>query len=145
MKLQLFKFGEHYKRFLQLRRFYWLSWLRSFGLRRSALSGSLRFGLDALDALRRSRASLWSMLFFLMLLLAYFFGVRDVSWVSHYLFDGSQRLVGRMSQCDCSPCSKINRPHGACTIPRTRRLDPLICLPGQVYPPTGREDPTRIY
>src|SRR5439155_426464 len=79
------KFGEDYKRFLQLRRFYWLSWLRNFRLRRSALGGRLRFGLDGL-APGRSRASLWrSMLFLMMLLLADFLGVRDVSWVSHQL------------------------------------------------------------
>src|SRR4030095_14778996 len=121
MKLQLFKFGEHYKRFLQLRRFYWLIWLRSFGLRRSALGGSFVFGVDVLGALRR-RASLWSMLFLMMLFLANFFSVRDVSWVSHQLIDGSRRLAGCMSQRDCSPVrkySKINHLHAACTIPRT--------------------------
>src|SRR5437870_3571715 len=30
MKLQFFKFGEDYKRLLQLCRFYWLSWLWNF-------------------------------------------------------------------------------------------------------------------
>jgi len=33
-----------------------------------------------------------------MLLLADFFGVRDVSWVSHQLIDGSQRLAGCIPQ-----------------------------------------------
>src|SRR5438270_6647249 len=48
MKLQFFKFGEDYKRFLQLCWFYGLSWLCSFGLWNSALGrrGSLLFGLD---------------------------------------------------------------------------------------------------
>jgi hypothetical protein len=41
-----------------------------------------------------------------MLLLANFFGVRDVSWVSHQLIDGSRRLAGCMSQRDCSPVRK---------------------------------------
>src|SRR4029077_10138429 len=98
MQHQLLKLGEDYKRFLQLRRFYWLSWLRSFGRRRSSLGGSFRFGLDVLDALRRSRASLWRMLVLMMLLLADFFGVRDVSWVSHQLIDGFQGIAGRMSE-----------------------------------------------
>src|SRR5947208_9617640 len=85
MKLQLLKFGEDYKRFLPLRRFYWLGWLRNFRLRRSAVGGRLRFGLDGL-APCRSRARLWrSMLLLMMLLLADFLGVRDVSWVSHQL------------------------------------------------------------
>src|SRR5438093_12393889 len=84
MKLQLLKFGEDYKRFLQLRRFYGLSWLRKFRLRRSALGGRLRLGLDGL-APCRSGASLWSMLFLMMLLLAYFLGVRVVSRFSHQI------------------------------------------------------------
>src|SRR6266487_6855747 len=103
MKLQLFKFGQDYKRFLQLRRFYWWGWLRSFGLRRSALGNRrslLLFGLDVLGALRRSGASLRSMLFLMMLLLADFFRVRDVSWVSHRLIDGSRTFSGRISQPD---------------------------------------------
>src|SRR4029077_507711 len=102
MQHQLLKLGEDYKRFLQLRRFYWLSWLRSFGRRRSSLGGSFRFGLDVLDALRRSRASLWRMLFLMMLLLADFFGVRDVSWVSHQLIDGCRRPSGCISRRNCS-------------------------------------------
>src|SRR6266496_2005499 len=36
------------------------------------------------------------MLVLMMLLLADFFGVRDVSWVSHQLIDGFQRFAGRI-------------------------------------------------
>src|SRR4029450_6495999 len=110
MELQLFKFGQDYKRFLQLRRFYSWGWLRSFGLRRSALGNrrSLLFGLDVLGVLRRSGASLTSMLFLMMLLLADFFRVRDVSWVSHRLIDGSRTFAGRISQQDSFTCSKLN-------------------------------------
>src|SRR5258708_1233230 len=102
MKLQFFEFGKDYKRFLQLRWFYWLSWL-CFGLSSSAVGDGCRFlfGLGVLGTLRRSRASLWSMLFFVMLLLANFFGVRDVSWISHQLIDGSRWLAGRMLKHDC--------------------------------------------
>ena len=43
MELQFFKFGKDYKRFLQLRWFYWLSWLCSFGLWSSALELDVAF------------------------------------------------------------------------------------------------------
>jgi hypothetical protein len=105
MKLQFFKFGEDYKRFLQLCWFYWLSWLCSFGLWSSSLGArcSFLFGLDVLlGTLRRNRASFWSMLVLMMLLLADFLGVRDVSWISHQLIDGSQRFTGRISPVICS-------------------------------------------
>src|ERR1044072_6662684 len=104
MKLQFFKFGEDYKRFLQLRWSCWLSWLCNFGLWSSALGDrrSFLFGLDALGALRRNRASLRSMLLLLMLLLADLLGVRYVSWISHQLIDGSQRFTGRIFRMGCS-------------------------------------------
>src|SRR5882757_1951767 len=38
------------------------------------------------------------MLVLMMLLLADFFGVRDVSWVSHQLIDGFQGVAGRISE-----------------------------------------------
>jgi len=36
------------------------------------------------------------MLVLMMLLLADFFGVCDVTWISHQLIDGFQRLAGRI-------------------------------------------------
>ena len=43
-------------------------------------------------------ASVLSMLSFVMFLLSDFFGVCDVTWISHQLIDGSQRCAGRMFQ-----------------------------------------------
>ena len=43
------------------------------------------------------------MLVLMMLLLADFLGVRDVSWISHQLIDGSQRFTGRISMQTTSP------------------------------------------
>src|SRR5206468_8654485 len=42
------------------------------------------------------RARFLSMLLLVTLLLDDFLGVRDVSWVSHQLIDGFQRLAGRI-------------------------------------------------
>ncbi len=53
MKLQFFKFGEDYKRLLQLCRFYWLSWLCNFRFGR-AFGDRCRLlvGLNVLRVLR---------------------------------------------------------------------------------------------
>src|SRR6516164_3853452 len=103
MKLQFFKFGEDYKRLLQLCRFYWLSWLCNFGFGRG-FGNRCRFlvGLNFLGVLRRSGASLRSMLILMMLLLVDFFRVCDVSWVSHQLIDGCRRPPGCISRRNCS-------------------------------------------
>ena len=53
MKLQFFKFGEDYKRLLQLCRFYWLSRLCNFRFGRAfGDSGRLLVGLNVLRVLR---------------------------------------------------------------------------------------------
>src|SRR5262249_45665641 len=95
MKLQFLKFGEDDLRLLQLRRFYWLSWRRDVRLD-GAFGDRCRLvvGLNVLLWRRMSRASLRRMLLLMMLLLTDFFGVRDVSWISHQLIDGFRESFG---------------------------------------------------
>src|SRR5262245_14584776 len=97
MKLQFFKFGEDCLRLLKLRWFCRLRWLCNVRLGRAFCDGcSILVGWSVLLWLRRSGASLRSMLLLMMLLLTDFFGVRDVSWVSHQLIDGCRGLFGRI-------------------------------------------------
>src|SRR5215469_16637787 len=104
MKLQFLKFGEDCKRLLKLRWFCWLSWLCNFRLGR-AFGNRCRLvvGGNTLLALQRSGASLGSTLLLMMFLLTDFFGVRNVSWVSHHSIDGFQTSGGRVSIQTTSP------------------------------------------
>src|SRR5262245_29884474 len=98
MKLEFLKFGEDYKRLLQLCRVCGLSRLCNFRFAR-AFGNRCRLLIRwNLLMLRRSGATLGSMLLLMMLLLADFFGVSDVSWVSHQLIDGCRRPSGCISR-----------------------------------------------
>src|SRR4029077_10475121 len=57
------------------------------------------------------------MLVLMMLLLADFFGVRDVSWVSHQLIDGFQGVAGRISE-------QTTHKHDGVTTALCRRAGP---------------------
>jgi len=59
--------------------------------------GGFRFFALRLFNLSR-RTSLLSVFGFVVLLLSDFLGVRDVTWVSHQLIDGSERPAGRISR-----------------------------------------------
>src|SRR5436309_15308935 len=106
MKLQLLKFGEDGKRFLQLCSVWLLICFRSlFSLRHRTLFRDSLFFLCQLRLLTRLRdrsAIPCTALVFMMLLLDDFLGVRDVSWISHQSIDGSQRPAGRISQLTIS-------------------------------------------
>src|SRR5215472_6412366 len=131
MKLQFLKFGEDCQRLLKLRWFYLLSWLCNFRLGR-AFGNRCRLvvGGNTLLALQSSGASLGSMLLLMMLLLTDFFGVRDVSWVSHQLIDGCGRHSGRISRHNCShhqkgeTCSRRGRTFNRATPQAQRSIFP---------------------